>query len=48
MRRIKEHYKDINLDIITHTRIVMPGGRENWISTGAAKILKAVNSLVNE
>ena len=47
-RRIKEHYKDINLDIITHTRIVMPGGVENWISTGAAKIIKAISSLFYE
>ena len=47
-RRIKEHYKDINLDIITHTRIVMPGGRENWILTGEVKIIKAINSLFYE
>ena len=41
-KRIKEHYKDINLKIITHEVVVMPGGIENLPVTWIYNIVKWV------
>ncbi len=41
-KRIKEYYKDINLKIITHEVVVMPGGIENIPATWIHNIVKWV------